>query len=429
MPTPDSDPVVVTGIGAVSPYGAGADTLWSNLLNGQSGITPIRNFDVEGFSCTIGGEITDFDPRDFMERKSARRMARFAQLAVAAAAEALDDANLHLRDSNDSDSDTDQLPIDRERIAVVLGNGAGGYPELEANARTLIDRGGMRLDPLFLPRVLPNMAAANIAMQFGILGYNTTVVTACAAGTQAIGEALDIIRRGRADIVVTGGAEAGFCQLGLGGFAVMRALSTRNHEPQAASRPFDADRDGFVPAEGAGILILERQSHAQARGAPFQVEVAGFGSSADAHHLVMPDADGAGPVRAIRWALHDAGVEPAEIDYINAHGTSTPLNDASETRAIRAALGAHADNVPLSSTKSMIGHGFGAAGGLESIAAVRSITDARIHPTINYATPDPDCDLDCVPNAARDHDVRVALKNSFGFGGQNACLVFRRVEP
>ena len=412
---PDRTRVVVTGMGALSPLGNGVEAFWRRTLAGESGIEPIALFDVEGFSCTIGGEIRDFHPQDFMDRKSARRMARFSQLAVAAAREAVDDAGLDLD------------ALDRARIGVVLGNGSGGYPELEDGARKLIDRGGMRLDPLFIPRVLPNMAAANIAMQFGLLGYNTTVVTACAAGTQAIGEAADVIRRGQADIVITGGCEAGFCQLGLGGFAVMRALTANNERPKEASRPFDAQRDGFVPAEGAGVLILESEESARARGAEFQIELAGFGSSADAHHLVMPDADGAGPVRAIRWAMEDAGVEPEEIDYINAHGTSTPLNDASETRAIKQALGEAASGVAISSTKSMIGHAFGGAGGLESIAAIKGMLDGRIHPTINYEHADPDCDLDYVPNTPRKADVRVALKNSFGFGGQNACLIFRRI--
>ena len=407
--------VVVTGIGAISPYGPGADRLWNNLLAGESAIKPIENFDVSGFSCTIGGEIRDFDARDFIERKSARRMARFTQLAVAAAREAIEDAQLDL--------DT----LDRSRIGVVLGNGAGGYPEIQAAASKLFDRGGMRLDPLFLPKVLPNMAAANIAMQFGLLGYNTTVVTACAAGTQALGDAANVIRNGQADIVISGGTEAGFCQLGLGGFAVMRALSGRNEEPTAASRPFDADRDGFVPGEGAGIIILESEESARRRGVDYAVELAGFGSSADAHHLVMPDADGAGPIRAINWALEDAGIAPDELDYVNAHGTSTPLNDASETKALKIALGEAARDVPISSTKSMIGHIFGGAGGLESIAAIRSITDGKLHPTINYTTPDPECDLDYVPNEARETNVNAVLKNSFGFGGQNACLVFRRV--
>ncbi|MYF82308.1 MAG: beta-ketoacyl-ACP synthase II [Chloroflexi bacterium] len=411
----DRPRVVVSGLGAVSPYGPGVGLMWDKLLAGESAIKPIENFDISGFSCTIGGEIRDFEPRDFIDRKSARRMARFTQFAVAAAREAIEDAQLDL------DS------MDRSRIGVVLGNGAGGYPEIQATASTLFERGGMRLDPLFLPKVLPNMAAANIAMQFGLLGYNTTVVTACAAGTQALGDAANVIRNRQADIVISGGTEAGFCQLGLGGFAVMRALSTQNEHPTEASRPFDADRDGFVPGEGAGIIVLESEESARRRGIDVQVELAGFGSSADAHHLVMPAADGAGPIRAIQWAMEDAAVAPEEIDYINAHGTSTPLNDASETRAIKAALGESARSIPISSTKSMIGHIFGGAGGLESIAAIKSITDGRIHPTINYSTPDPDCDLDYVPNKARSAEVSAVLKNSFGFGGQNACLVFRRL--
>ena len=406
--------VVVTGMGAISPYGAGVPLLWNKLLAGESAIKPIENFDISGFSCTIGGEIRGFDARDFMDRKSARRMARFTQFAVAAAREAIEDAQLDLD------------ATERSRVGVVLGNGAGGYPEIQDTAAKLFERGGMRLDPLFLPKVLPNMAAANIAMQFGLLGYNTTVVTACAAGTQALGDAANVIRNGQADIVISGGTEAGFCQLGLGGFAVMRALTTKNEDPTAASRPFDADRDGFVPGEGAGIIVLESEESARRRGVDYQVEVAGFGSSADAHHLVMPDADGAGPIRAINWAMEDADIEAEEIDYVNAHGTSTPLNDASETQALKIALGEAARNVPISSTKSMIGHIFGGAGGLESIAAIKAITDGKIHPTINYTTPDPDCDLDYVPNEARRADVNAVLKNSFGFGGQNACLVFRR---
>ncbi len=408
--------VVVSGMGAISPYGPGVDLMWNNLLAGESAIRPIENFDVSGFSCTIGGEIRGFDARDFIERKAARRMARFTQFAVAAARQAIEDAQLDLD------------ALDRSRIGVVLGNGAGGYPEIQAAASKLFERGGMRLDPLFLPKVLPNMAAANIAMQFGLLGYNTTVVTACAAGTQALGDAANVIRNGQADIVISGGTEAGFCQLGLGGFAVMRALSGRNQEPTAASRPFDADRDGFVPGEGAGIIVLESEESARRRGVDYAVELAGFGSSADAHHLVMPDADGAGPIRAINWAMQDAGIEPQELDYINAHGTSTPLNDASETKALKIALGEAAHHIPISSTKSMIGHIFGGAGGLESIAAIKSITDSKIHPTINYTTPDPDCDLDYVPNKSLETEVNAVLKNSFGFGGQNACLVFRRIR-
>ena len=408
--------VVVTGLGALSPLGQGVSAFWDGCLAGRSGIGRIERFDASAFSCMIGGEVEDFDPTNYMDRKAARRMARFSQLAVGAAREAVKDSGLDLE------------AIDRERVGVLLGNGNGGFPEIQAGAGIVLERGGMRLDPLFLPRILPNMAAGNVALQFGLLGYNSTVVTACAAATQAIGDAAEVVRRGAADVVLSGGSESGFCEMGLGGFAVMRALTSRNAEPERASRPFDADRDGFVPAEGAGILVLESEEHALARGAEIQAELAGFGSSADAHHLVMPDADGAGPVRAIRWALADAGIEPAEIDYVNAHGTSTPLNDAAETVAIKKALGEAAYDTPISSTKSMIGHTLGASGSLESVAAIRTITSGRIHPTINLETPDPDCDLDYVPNEAREADVDVVLKNSFGFGGQNACLVYRKYE-
>ena len=408
--------VVVTGMGVVTPLGIGVETFWTRCLRGESGITSLTRFDAAAFSCTVAGEVPDFDPEDYMTRKSARRMAQFSQYAVAATAEALEDAGLDLDGA------------DRARVGVILGNGNGGFPELQSGVAVMFEKGGMRLDPFFIPRVLPNMAAANVAMQFGLLGFNSTVVTACAAGTQALGDALEVLRRGAADVMVAGGTEAGFCEVALGGFAVMRALTSRNDEPSKASRPFDADRDGLVPAEGAGILILEREDHARARGARIRAEVAGFGCSADAFHAVMPEQSGAGPVRAIRWALADAGVQPEEIDYVNAHGTSTPLNDAAETRAIKIALNAAAATVPVSSTKSMIGHAFGAAGAIESVAVVRTLETGRIHPTINLDTPDPDCDLDYVAGTARSANVRVVLKNSFGFGGQNACLIFRRYE-
>ena len=409
--------VFVTGMGTVTPLGTGVERFWQRLVAGESGIAPVELFDAAQFPCTIGGEVSGFDPRDFMERKAARRMARFSQFAVAATSEALEDAALDLEAE------------DRERVGIVLGNGNGGFPDLEAMVAVLNERGGMRIDPFFIPRILPNMAAANVAMRYGLLGFNTTVVTACAAGTQAIGEAAEVIRRGAAEVMVCGGTEAGFCALGLAGFAVMRALATkRDDDPQRASRPFDADRDGFVPAEGAATFILESEAHARARGARPRAEVAGFGCSGDAYHLVIPDETGAGPVRAIRWAMEDAGVSADEIDYINAHGTSTPLNDASETRAIKTALGEAAHSVAISSSKSMIGHAFGAAGAIEAVATVRTLETGTVHPTANLDTPDPECDLDYVPNRARDLDVRVALSNSFGFGGQNACLILRTVE-
>ena len=406
--------VFVTGMGAMTPLGMGVDRFWSGLIAGESGIGPIQLFDASQFPCTIGGEVTGFEPRDYMEHKSARRMARFSQLAVAATVEAVEDAGL--------DFETE----DRPRAGIVLGNGNGGFPNLEEAVGVLNAKGGMRIDPFFIPRILPNMAAANVAMRFGLLGFNSTVVTACAAGTQAIGEATEVIRRGAADIMICGGTEAGFSSLGLGGFSVMRALTTkRNDHPASASRPFDADRDGFVAAEGAGILVLESEEHARARGANLRAEIAGFGCSGDAFHLVIPDETGAGPIRAIRWAIEDAGIAPAEIDYINAHGTSTPINDAAETKAIKAVLGPAAEDVAISSTKSMVGHGFGAAGAVEAVAIVRTLETGTIHPTINLETPDPECDLDYVPNVARQAKVRVALSNSFGFGGQNACLIIR----
>lgn len=414
MSTPTTTRVFVTGMGAMTPLGIGVDRFWDGLVRGESGIGPIQLFDASQFPCTIGGEVSGFEPRDYMDRKAARRMARFSQLAVAATVEAVQSSGIDLEAE------------DRTRVGIILGNGNGGFPNLEETVGVLNAKGGMRIDPFFIPRILPNMAAANVAMQFGLLGFNNTVVTACAAGTQAIGEAAEVIRRGAADVMICGGTESGFCALGLGGFAVMRALTTdRNDEPERASRPFDADRAGFVAAEGAGILVLESEQHARARGAELQAEVAGFGCSGDAYHLVMPDQTGAGPVRAIRWAIADAGIEPDEIDYINAHGTSTPINDASETKAIKTALGQAAAAVAVSSTKSMIGHGFGAAGAMEAVATVRTIQTGTVHPTINQETPDPECDLDYVPNEARQAEVRVALSNSFGFGGQNACLILR----
>ena len=409
--------VFVTGMGAMTPLGTGVEDFWSALVAGRSGIRPITLFDASEFPCRIGGEVDDFEPTDHMDRKAARRMARFSQLAVAATREAVEDSRLDLEAE------------DRSRIGIILGNGNGGFPNLQEMVGVLNEKGGMRIEPFFIPRILPNMAAANVAMQFGLVGFNNTVVTACAAGTQAIGDASEVIRRGAADVMICGGTEAGFCALGMAGFAVMRALSTsRNDDPQAASRPFDAGRDGFVAAEGAAIVVLESEAHARARGADLRAEVGGFGCSGDAYHLVAPDQTGAGPVRAMEWALQAAGVAPEELDYINAHGTSTPINDWAETRAIKMALGDAATRVAISSTKSMTGHSFGAAGAMEAIATVRTLETGTIHPTINQETPDPDCDLDYVPNVAREATVRVALSNSFGFGGQNACLVFRAAE-
>lgn len=408
--------VVITGMGVISCLGQTVTEFWENLVAGRSGIGQITLCDTTGYPTTIAGEVKDWNPEAYIERREARRMARFSQFAVAAAKQAVAQAGLDLDRE------------DRTRIGVILGNGNGGYPNIDEAMRTIVEKGGMRVDPFFLPKSLPNMAAAQIALQLGLKGYNSTVVTACAAGTQAIGDAMEVLRRGRMEVMLTGGTEAGISQLGLAAFCVMRAMSTRNDEPERASRPFDKDRDGFVPAEGAAVFVLETLEHALARGARILAEVAGAAATADAYHLVAPCADGEGAARAIRWALEDAGVRPEEVDYINAHGTSTPLNDVAETIAIKAVLGEHAYQVPISSTKSMIGHALGASGALETVAAVKSIETGIIHPTINYETPDPECDLDYVPNVARRADVRVVLKNSFGFGGQNACLVLRRFE-
>ena len=408
--------VVATGIGAVTPLGHTVQEFWENLVAGKSGVGPMTLCDPTSFPCRIAGEVKGFDPVQFVSAKEARRMARFSQLGVAAALMATEDAGLDM--SNE----------EAHRVGVLLGNGNGGFPTTEEGCRVLVEKGGMRMSPFFFPMTLPNMAAGNVSRIVGAKGYNSTVITACAASNQAIGEALEVIRRGAADVMLTGGTEAGISQLGLGGFSVMRALSTRNDEPEKASRPFDAKRDGFVPAEGAVILVLESLEHAVNRDARVLCEVAGFGCSSDAYHLVQPDQSGESTVMAMRWALEDAGVGLDEVDYINAHGTSTPLNDAVESTAIKRLFGDQAYNIPVSSTKSMIGHSLGAAGALEAVPCIRSITDGVIHPTINYQFPDPECDLDYVPNEARRKEVRVVLSNAFGFGGQNACLVFKKYE-
>ncbi|HEY8490918.1 MAG TPA: beta-ketoacyl-ACP synthase II [Dehalococcoidia bacterium] len=418
MATPNDSQrrVVITGMGIISPLGLTVDDFWQACVEGRSGVGLLTAEFGEGYPTRVVAEVKGFDPHDYIDRKDARRMARFSQMAVAAARQALEDAGLDLERE------------DRARCGVLIGNGIGGFPNVDEAMRVMLSRGGMRVDPFFVPKMLPNMAAANVSMVFGLKGYSNTVTTACAAGTQALGDAMNLIRHGRADVIVAGGTEAGISELGLAGFAVMRAMTTRNDDPQRASRPFDKDRDGFVSGEGAAMLVLESLEHALRRGARIRAELAGYGACSDAFHIVAPCADGEGAARAITWALEDAGVTPDEVDYINAHGTSTPLNDVAETLAIKRALGERAYQVPVSSTKSMVGHGLGASGAIESVACVRTLETGIIHPTINYETPDPECDLDYVPNRARRADVRVVLKNSFGFGGQNACLVFRRYE-
>jgi beta-ketoacyl-acyl-carrier-protein synthase II len=385
-------------------------------------VTPLPLEDIDDYPCRVGATVHDFDPTNYMDRKESRRLARFSQLAVAAAAEAYESAGFgRLEGLSDEE---------RTHFGVLLGTGIGGYPETEAAARVMVKRSGTRISPYYIPMMLPNMAGANVSRVYGSTGYIGTTITACAAGTQALGEAAEVIRRGGANVMIAGGAEAGICEIGLGGFSTIHALSTSSNEaPEKASRPFDANRDGFVPAEGSGLLVLEDLEHALNRGANIIGELAGWGVTSDAHHLVHPPEDGAGAVRAMWMALDDAGIGPEVVDYINAHGTSTPVNDAAETRAIKTVFGEHAALTPISSTKSMIGHSLGASGGLEAIAAIRTIRDGVIHPTINYENPDPACDLDYVPNVAREADVNTVLSNSFGFGGQNACVVLRKFEP
>ena len=412
----EKDRVVVTGMGAMTPLGESPDEFWRNLAAGKSGVGPMTLCDPTGYPCRISGEVTGFDPEQYIPGREARRMARFSQLAVAAGLQAAEASAMDLSRE------------DPYRVGVILGNGNGGFPTLEENCRILADRGGMRMSPFFFPMILPNMAAAAVSRYLGAQGYNSTATTACAASNQAIGEALDVLRRGTADVVFAGGAEAGISLLGLSGFAVMRALSTRNDEPEQASRPFDADRDGFVPSEGAVVLTMERLEHAVSRGANILAEVAGFGCTSDAGHPVQPEESGTSAARAMSIAISDAGLSLEQVDYINAHGTSTPLNDTLETVAIKRLFGERAYQIPVSSTKSMIGHSLGAAGALEAAACIKTITEATVHPTINYTSPDPECDLDYVPNHARQMDVRVVLSNAFGFGGQNACLVFRKFE-
>lgn len=410
--------VVVTGMGAVSPLGNTAEEMWTRAIAGESGIRRLTLVDPSAYPCQVGGEVLDFDATRYMDRKDARRMARFAQLGVAAARQALDDAALDLDG------------LDRGRVGTIIGNGGAGLPETDATMRTLLERGGSKVDPFYVAKFLGNMAAGNITIQLGLQGYANTVTTACAAGTQAIGDAFEVIRRGDADVMFAGGAEAGISELGLASFCAMRALATgHNDEPALASRPFDRDRTGFAPAEGSGIVVLEALDHALARGAQPLAELIGYGVSADARYLVAPPEDGDGAARAMRSALANAAIGIEEIDYISAHATSTDIGDVAETRAVHSVFGERAFEVPISSFKSQVGHLLGAAGGVEAVMAVQTIRNGVIAPTLNLDHPGEDCDLDYVPHEARRMDVRTVMKNSFGFGGQNAVLIFRRYEP
>jgi len=417
MSSPDRPRVVITGVGVITVLGSRVDVFWDSLVAGRSGIRRITMFDASALPCQIAGEIPEFDSNEFVPAKEARRMSRASLLAFGAAQRAI------------ADSGHPTPFSDPERVGVSFGTAIGGLERVDGGIHTLRTQGLAKVNPFTIPSGLPNMAAFHVSNSFGAVGPSLTVTTACATGTQAIGEGAELIRTGRADVVVAGGTEALIQDYALAGFAVMRALPTSyNDEPKRASRPFDAKREGFVFSEGAACVILERLDHARARGAHVYAEVAGHSSSGDGFHVAAPDPSAAGPIRTMRWALADAGLPAEAVDYINAHGTSTPANDAVETQAIKAVFGEAARRIPISSTKSMIGHAMGASGAIEAVACSLTIERGIIHPTINYEFPDPECDLDYVPNEARRADVRVALSNSFGLGGQNACLVLRRVE-
>jgi 3-oxoacyl-[acyl-carrier-protein] synthase II len=408
--------VVITGVGLVSPLGLDAPSTWAALLAGKSGIGPITRFDASAYSCRIAGEVRGFDPEKHLDRKEARKMDTFIHYAVAASREALDAAGLVIDARN------------AEAVGVYIGSGIGGLPLLERTHQDLLDRGPRRISPFFIPGMISNLAAGQVSILVGAKGPNLAVVTACATGTHAVGESYRLIRDGYADAMITGGTEAVVSPLAVGGFCAMKALSTRNEEPEKASRPFDAERDGFVMGEGAGILVLEEREGALRRGAPILAEVAGYGLSGDAYHISAPSEDGDGAARSMRMALARAGIPPEGVDYINAHGTATPAGDRIEVLAVKAVFGDHARRLAISSTKSMSGHLLGAAGGLETAVAALAVRDSRVPPTINLTTPDPECDLDFVPNVAREMPVRAALSNSFGFGGTNATILLSRHE-
>lgn len=408
--------VVVTGMGAVTALGIGVERFWASLVAGRSGVAPIESFDASAFTTRIASEVRDFRPEDFMERKEARRMDRFVQFAVAAARMAVEDARLRI------------TPENADGIGVLVGSGIGGILTIEDQFRVMMEKGPARISPFFIPMLISDMASGQISILLGARGPNSTVVTACATGTHAVGDAYQIIRRGDAQAMLAGGAEAAVCALGLGGFCAARALSTRNEDPPGASRPFDSDRDGFVMGEGAGVVVLESLESAQERGAPIVAEVVGYGLSGDAYHITAPAPGGEGAARAMRMALRGAAIAPEDVDYINAHGTSTIPNDRLETAAIKAVFGEHARRIAISSTKSMTGHLLGAAGAVELIASAMAIRTGVVPPTINYTTPDPECDLDYTPNQARHVPVLTAMSNSFGFGGHNATIVIRKAQ-
>jgi 3-oxoacyl-[acyl-carrier-protein] synthase II len=418
----DSRRVVVTGLGALTPVGNTVEEFWSALTQGRSGIGPITKFDAEAktasgefqFPTRIAGEVRNFDELKYIDKKEARRLDPYLKYAMACSVMAMEDSGL------------DPGKVDSTRFGTLIGSGIGGIGTLLDSHKTLLDKGPDRVSPFFVPMLIINMASGLVSMRFGAKGPNSSVVTACATGNHAIGDAFKVIQRGAADVMIAGGAEAIIVPLTIAGFCAMKAMSTRNEEPQKASRPFDADRDGFVCGEGGGVLVLESLDHAVRRGARIYAEVVGYGMTGDAHHMTAPDPEGDGAARAMAGALADAGIAPTDVGYINAHGTSTPYNDKFETLAIKRVFGEHARRIAVSSTKSMTGHLLGAAGGVEAIATVLALHHGMLPPTINYETPDPDCDLDYVPNQARKQDVELALTNAFGFGGTNATLAFRK---
>jgi 3-oxoacyl-[acyl-carrier-protein] synthase II len=408
--------VVVTGVGLISSVGTGTEEVWSALQQGQSGVGLITQFDATAFAARIAGEVKHFDPLDYVEKKEVRKMGRFIQFAMAASEFAVKSAQLTVTEE------------DSENVGVYIGSGIGAFEVIEREHKILLERGPSRMSPFFIPSCIVNLASGYVSIRYNAKGPNSATATACTTSAHSIGDSFRLIQHGYADVMICGGSEACITPMGVGGFAAMRALSTRNDEPQRASRPWDKERDGFIIGEGSGILILEELERAQRRGVPILAEIVGYGMGADAHHITAPPEDGNGGYRVMRNALKDAGIEPSRVQYINAHGTSTGLGDKAETLAMKRAFGDHAKNLAISSTKSMTGHLLGGAGGLEAGVTVLAIRDRIAPPTINYEFPDPDCDLDYVPNKARPLDIEYALSNSFGFGGTNGCLIFKRFD-
>lgn len=408
--------VVVTGMGVVSPFGVGVRHFWQSLLAGKSGISTVTKFDTTNAAVKIGGEVTNFEPEDYLDRKALGRLDEFAVFAIAAADEAL------------KDSDLENGIEDMDRFGVILGSGVGGLQTMEEQNRKLINRGPRAISPFFIPMFIPDIAPGHISIKWGMKGPNYSVVSACASATNAIGDAYRLIQSNDADVILSGGSEAAITEIAYAGFSNMKALSKNNEEPEKASRPFDKDRDGFVMGEGAGILVLEEAEHAASRGATIYGEVAGYGATGDAYHITAPAPGGEGAIRAMHRAISDAGMQSENVDYINAHGTSTPFNDKNETEAIRKVFGDYADELSVSSTKSMTGHLLGASGGIEAVACIMTILENKIAPTINYETPDPECSLNYTPNRTAEQKVEVAMSNSFGFGGHNAVLIVKRWE-